>query len=108
MEGLADEDVLTLAAEERRILVTHNIRDFPGIAREWMEAQRAHGGVILVYRIDHNEFQLVAKGVQRWLDLYANPEHWADFAVVLDRGFAGGRYQDGAPGHLPPRAARLN
>jgi Domain of unknown function (DUF5615) len=90
LEGLADEDVLALACEERRILVTHNIRDFPEIARDWMAAQRSHAGVILVYGIDHREFQLIAGGIQRWLELYPEPADWMDLTAVLDRGFASG------------------
>ena len=90
LEGLADDDVLALATEEERILVTHNIRDFPEIVRGWMEAQRPHSGVILVYGIDHKEFQTIAAGIQRWLDLYPDPYDWIDLAAVLDRAFACG------------------
>jgi predicted nuclease of predicted toxin-antitoxin system len=90
LEGLADDDVLALATEEERILVTHNIRDFPEIVRDWMEAQRSHTGVILVYGIDHKEFQTIASGIQRWLDLYPEPDDWIDLAAVLDRAFASG------------------
>jgi hypothetical protein len=90
LEGLEDEDVLALASAEERILVTHNIRDFPAIVREWAGAQRSHAGVILVYGIDHSEFELTARGVGRWLDLYPEPASWIDFAAVLDRGFAAG------------------
>jgi predicted nuclease of predicted toxin-antitoxin system len=91
LEGLADEDVLAFASEEQRILVTHNIRDFPEIARGWMEAQRPHAGLILVYGIDHREFQLIAGGVRHWLELCPEPADWIDLAAVLDRGFASGR-----------------
>lgn len=90
LEGLADEDVLALAAEEERILVTHNIRDFPNILREWAEAQRSHAGVILVYGIDHGEFELIVRGIERWLELYPEPASWIDLAAVLDRDFASG------------------
>lgn len=90
LEGLADEDVLALGAKEQRILVTHNIRDFPEIVREWMEAQRTHAGVILVYGIDHREFQLVTSGIRRLLDLHPDTEDWTDLTVVPDRGFASG------------------
>ena len=88
LEGLADEDVLALASDEQRILVTHNIRDFPEIVREWMTAQRSHAGVILVYGIDHREFQLIAGGIQHWLELYPESADWIDLAAVLDRRFA--------------------
>lgn len=90
LEGLADDDVLALATEEERVLVTHNIRDFPEIVRDWMEAQRSHTGVILVYGIDHSEFQTIASGIQRWLDLYPESGAWIDLAAVLDRAFACG------------------
>jgi predicted nuclease of predicted toxin-antitoxin system len=90
LEGLDDEDVMALASEEQRILVTHNIRDFPGILREWAAAQRSHAGAILVYGIDHSEFDLIVRGIQRWLDLYPEPAKWIDLAAVLDRYFASG------------------
>jgi predicted nuclease of predicted toxin-antitoxin system len=48
LEGLDDDEVLSLAAAEERILVTHNIRDFPAILREWAAAEHSHAGVILV------------------------------------------------------------
>ena len=88
LEGLDDEQVLTLATEDRRVLVTHNVRDFPSILREWAAAQRSHAGVILVYGIDHSEFELVARGIGRWLELYPQPSSWTDLAAVLDRDFA--------------------
>lgn len=90
LEGLEDEEVLALATAEQRILVTHNIRDFPGILRDWAAAQRSHTGAILIYRIDHREFGLVARGILRWLSLYPEPAQWIDLAAVLDRDFASG------------------
>jgi predicted nuclease of predicted toxin-antitoxin system len=88
LEGLDDEHVLALATDDERILVTHNVRDFPGILREWAAAQRSHAGLVLVYGIDHSEFELVARGVERWCQLYSDPSRWIDLAVVLDRDFA--------------------
>lgn len=76
---------MALAAEEKRILVTHNIRDFPDILREWAIAQRSHAGAILVYGIDHREFNLVVRGIERCLARYPEPEHWVDLAVVVNR-----------------------
>lgn len=88
LEGLDDDDVLALAATERRILVTHNVADFPRILREWAAAQRAHAGVILVYGIDHSEFALIARGIEGWLRLRPHEADWMDFPAVLDRRFA--------------------
>jgi predicted nuclease of predicted toxin-antitoxin system len=90
LEGLDDEEVLALAAAEERILVTHNVRDFPAIVREWGATQRSHAGVILVYRIDHREFDVIVRGIQRCLDLYPEPGSWADLVLVVDRESARG------------------
>jgi hypothetical protein len=90
LEGLDDDAVLALAAHERRILVTHNVADFPSILREWAEAGRSHAGVLLVYGIGHAEFDLVVRGVRRWLALRTAQDDWFDFAAVVDRAFASG------------------
>jgi hypothetical protein len=90
LEGLDDEDLLALAHEDQRILVTNDIGDFPSILREWAAAQRTHAGVILVYGIDHRQFDLVVRGIQRWLQLHPEPASWIDLAAVLDRNFASG------------------
>jgi predicted nuclease of predicted toxin-antitoxin system len=89
LEGLDDDEVLALAATEQRILVTHNVADFPRILREWAATQRAHAGVILIYGIDHSESALIARGIERWLELRAHQAESGDFPVILDRGFAG-------------------
>lgn len=90
LEGLDDDDVLALAAAEERILVTHNVRDFPAILREWAAAQRTHSGAILVHGIDHREFELVLRGIERSLRLYPQPEAWRDLAIVISSDFAAG------------------
>ena len=90
LEGLDDDEVLALAASEQRILITHNIADFPRILREWAAAQRDHAGVILVYGIDHSEFALVVRGIERWLEQRPGQADWRDLPAVLDRRFAGG------------------
>jgi len=85
LEGLEDEDVLALATEDGRILVTHNVSDFPRIMREWAAAGRSHAGVILVYGIDHAEFDLVVRGIARWLATRPTPDEWVDFPAIVDR-----------------------
>jgi hypothetical protein len=79
--------VLGLAAAEQRILVTHNVVDFPQILREWAAAGRSHAGAILVYGIDHSEFDVIARGVLGSLDLRPTQDAWVDFPAVLDRRF---------------------
>jgi hypothetical protein len=50
--------------------------------------QRAHAGVILTYGIDHGEFALIARGIERWLQLRPAQADWSDFPAILDRRFA--------------------
>lgn len=85
LEGLDDDEVLATATAEQRILVTHNVRDFPAILREWAAAERSHAGVILVYGIDHREFEVILGGIERCFALYPDPASWRDLALVLDR-----------------------
>lgn len=88
LEGLDDEEVLAAAAVEERILVTHTIRDFPAILREWAAAPRSHTGVILVHGIDHREFDVIVGGIEPCLELYPDPGSWEDLALVVGREFA--------------------
>lgn len=88
LEGLDDEDVLGLASEDGRILVTHNVADFPEILRDWAGGGRSHAGVILVYGLGHNEFALIVAGIERWLDLRPIQEEWLDYPAILDRRLA--------------------
>ncbi len=90
LEGLGDDRVLALAADEQRIVVTQDVGDFPSMLREWAAAQRSHAGAIVVYGIDHSEFELIIRGVQRWVELYPDPTRWADLTVSVDRDFASG------------------
>ena len=85
LEGLDDESVLELATTDERILVTFNVADFPTILREWALAARSHAGVILLYGINHSEFRLVVRGVERWLEMYPEQRGWSDRAVVISR-----------------------
>lgn len=83
-----DEEVLALAREESRILVTHDVADFPPILREWAADGRRHAGVILVHGVDHSEFRLVIEGIGRLLTTRPKQEAWADVCEVLSRSRA--------------------
>jgi len=88
LEGLDDEDVLALGAEDGRILVTHYVADFPEILREWATGGRSHAGVMLVYGVGHSKFGLIVRGIERWLELRARQGDWLDFAGIVSREFA--------------------
>jgi len=81
--ALDDPQVLELAAEESRILVTRNARDFTPLLREWAEAGRHHAGCILIWTLDHHHFGPIVRGVSQLLDDRPAPTHWADLTVAL-------------------------
>jgi hypothetical protein len=84
-EGLDAEAVLALAAAERRILVTHDVKDFPEILREWAEARRSHAGVFLVYGIRPSEFGTLVGGLERLFEERPRQVAWIDVVRALGR-----------------------
>lgn len=82
-EGLSDPHVLELAAAEQRILITRNSRDFAPLARQWAEAQRLHGGLILIWTLDHSQFAEIVAGVERQLAQRPTQEQWRDITVAF-------------------------
>ena len=83
--GLADEQVLELAAREGRILVTHNVSDFPEILGDWGRGGRSHAGCILV-TLPTNSFGEIVSGLGRLLAGQPDPARWVDLARWLSRG----------------------
>jgi len=67
---------------ERRILATHNSRDFPSILREWAETQRPHRGCI-VSSVPTNAYGEMERRFGRWFALYPTQDEWVDLAVFL-------------------------
>lgn len=89
LDGASDEQVLSLAAAERRILVTHNVRHFAPLLLEWAEAGRSHAGCVLVARIDHSQFGIVLRGLRLLLEQRPEPDQWADLALWLSPASTG-------------------
>jgi len=56
LDGWEDEGLLELAAGEKRVMVTFDVKDFPDIARRWAEAGRAHAVLAIVVGIGHGCF----------------------------------------------------
>jgi predicted nuclease of predicted toxin-antitoxin system len=81
--ALDDPQVLELAAEQKRVLVTRNSRDFAPLLREWSEAGRHHAGCILIWTLGHHEFGAIIKGVTQLLHEHPEAEQWRDLAVAL-------------------------
>jgi len=82
--SLTDEEVLALAVEEERIVITHNLRHFVPIVRTWMEARRAHQGVVLV-TLAHTDYGAILRGLERAFAARPDQDEWVDHAEFLGR-----------------------
>jgi len=47
LRGLADEELLVIAAREGRALVSENVADFMRLYGEWGAAGRGHAGIVI-------------------------------------------------------------
>lgn len=81
--ALDDPQVLELAAEQARILVTRNSRDFAPLLREWAEANRHHAGCILLWTLAHNEFGAIVRSITQLLEDRPETEEWRDLSVAV-------------------------
>lgn len=81
--ALDDPQVLELAAEQGRVLVTRNARDFAPLLRQWAEADRHHAGCILIWTLAHHQFGPIIRGVTRLLDSRPDPAQWRDLSVAV-------------------------
>jgi len=84
-DDIPDYEVLTLAADQGRILITHDVEDFPPLLREWAVEERSHAGVILVLGIGTNEFGALIDGLSRLLAARPAQRDWIDLCEILSR-----------------------
>jgi hypothetical protein len=84
LDGLTDDELLSIAAAEGRIFVTFDVKDFPVIARRWAEAGRAHAGCAIVVGIDHGEFGAILAAIAH--ELAARPQaDWIELTLFIAR-----------------------
>jgi predicted nuclease of predicted toxin-antitoxin system len=86
LDGWPDEDLLALADRDDRILVTFDVKDFPGIVRRWSEAQRPHAGCLIVVGIDHSEYGTIIRVLERAFAARPEPAEWRDCTAFVARG----------------------
>jgi hypothetical protein len=72
-----------MAADEDRILVTRNSRDFAPLLRQWSEEGRHHSGCLLIWTLGHHEFGAILKGITKVLKEHPEQDQWRDLAVAL-------------------------
>lgn len=82
LKQLDDPILFAFAQSERRILITHNLADFPGILGEWASAGRAHHGCVLS-SLPTNAFGEMRRRLELWFGHFPTAEHWLDRAVHL-------------------------
>lgn len=85
LDGSADEELLALAVEEERVLVTFDVKDFPAIVRRWAEAGRTHAGCAIIVRIDHSEFGAILDVITCAIAVYPAQAEWTDLTLFLSR-----------------------
>jgi len=82
LKQLPDGEVFDLAGEQRRIVVTANIRDSARLARSRMEARQTHAGLILI-PASSLAFGVVVRGLTRLFAEHPDASDWADRVVFL-------------------------
>lgn len=82
LKQLLDADVLDLAIEQRRIVVTANIRDFARLARSRAEAGQSHPGIVLIPP-GSMAFGVVLRGLARLFADRTEQTDWVDRVEFL-------------------------
>ena len=85
LAGLRDPDVIELAIRSRRILVTANAKDYAPLLRGRTEGGRENPGCVLIAGIDTNEFEVIARGLERLFRERPDEKHWTAVTLVLSR-----------------------
>jgi hypothetical protein len=85
LDGWSDDDLLALATNEGRIMVTFNVHDFPLIVRRWSEASRQHAGCAILVGIDHSEFGVILRVLDATLTARPRQQEWRNYACFVSR-----------------------
>ena len=82
LKQLDDPILFAVAQQERRLMITHNVHDFPDILRDWAEAGRSHHGCILSF-IPTNAYGEMIRRFDRWFQQFPSENDWIDRVVIL-------------------------
>lgn len=83
LEGLDDDGVLALAAQENRIMVTFDVNDFMPLLCQWGSEQRSHTGCVLISGIGANQFGRLIRTIVQVLGQHPNQADWVDMTVFM-------------------------
>lgn len=85
LEGLPDQDLLSLAVEENRVLVTANVRHFLPLLTARNAAGESHAGCILILKsISNEDFGVLISGIEQVLE-GTSQEGWVDLVRWVQR-----------------------
>ena len=82
LRQLPDADVLDLASEHGRIVITANVRDFARLARSRLEAGQDHAGIVLISP-GSLAFGIVLRGLGRLFAEHPDATRWVNRVVFL-------------------------
>lgn len=66
--GRSDEEILSLGAEEDRVVVTMNVADFVMLHADWQSSGRSHGGLLYVSALRFPQDRAFVGALVRSLD----------------------------------------
>lgn len=82
--GLSDEDQLSYAAGQGRVLVTRNRDDFVALTRSFFATMRSHGGILVVPRsLPNHRPEAITQALLAWLDRYGEHDPGLGFLDFL-------------------------
>jgi hypothetical protein len=84
-EGAHRWHPLALAAQERRVLVTDNVRDFPDVLREWAEEGRPHAGCVILVGVRLDQFGLLVRCIEAAFERVPNQADWLNRVMQVVR-----------------------
>ena len=85
LDGLEDEQLLELATQETRVMITFDVKDFTVIARRWAEAGKTHAGLGIVVGIDHGEFGTILDALSRETEARPAQPEWSNLTLFITR-----------------------
>jgi hypothetical protein len=76
---------LTLANETGRVLIAHNLKDFPDILREWADEGREHCGCIILVGVRLERFGAIIRSIEAALETEPDQTNWAKRSLQVGR-----------------------
>ncbi|SRR6266849_3522261 len=83
-DSASDEEQVAFATQERRSILTFNIRDFAPLHERWQAAGRHHAGMIVSQQLGGRQYGLLLQRMQRFLNHFT-AEQMVDNFVHLEQ-----------------------